>query len=221
MLLPADWYNVLKVQTEQTHFKELIANLEKQYTTSTILPEKHNIFRAFQLTPFEQVKVVILGQDPYHGIGQANGLSFSVNRGMKIPPSLRNIYKELQQDVGCQIPDHGDLSNWAKQGVLLLNTSLTVEEGKPNSHQHIGWQEFTNTVIEQISERKESVVFILWGKNALSRQNLINTNRHRIVHAPHPSPLAAHRGFFESNPFSQTNKYLQLHYQQTIEWCNL
>jgi len=182
-------------------------------------PSRENIFRALELTPINKAKVVILGQDPYHGEGQANGLAFSVNKGIKIPPSLKNIFKELKEDMGCEIPNHGDLTKWAKEGVLLLNSILTVEKDKPGSHRKIGWEEYTNSIIKEISEKREHIVFILWGKYAESKKELIDEKKHMIIISPHPSPFSARRGFFGSKPFSRTNKYLERNGIKPIDWC--
>jgi uracil-DNA glycosylase len=181
-------------------------------------PPKSQLFRSLELTPLDKVKVVILGQDPYHGIGQANGLAFSVNRGVKIPPSLRNIYKELEADIGIKAPNHGDLTEWAKQGVLLLNSILTVEKGKPGSHKKLGWEQYTDSIIKQISDEREHIVFILWGKYAQSKEPLINNTKHLIIKSPHPSPFSARKGFFGSKPFSRTDQYLKGNNQKEINW---
>jgi len=183
-----------------------------------IFPPKEYIFRALELTPFDNIKVVILGQDPYHGEGQANGLAFSVNKGTKIPPSLRNIFKELNTDLGIDIPNHGDLTNWAKQGVLLLNSILTVEKDKPSSHRNIGWEEYTDSLISKISKEKEHVVFILWGKYAQSKTPLINQNKHLVISSAHPSPFSARKGFFGSKPFSRCNTWLEEKGIKKVDW---
>jgi len=183
-----------------------------------IFPPESLIFNALDLVSERNLKVVILGQDPYHGAGQANGLAFSVNTGQKIPPSLRNIFKELYDDIGAPIPNHGDLTAWAKQGVLLLNSVLTVEEGKPGSHQHKGWEKFTDNIIQNISDENEGIVFMLWGNYAKSKSNLINANKHLILEAAHPSPLSAYQGFFQCKHFSKTNNYLMSIGKKPIEW---
>lgn len=185
---------------------------------SNVFPPYEEIFKALTLTPFEKIKVVILGQDPYHGEGEANGLAFSVNKGIKLPPSLRNIFKELKDDVGVDTPNHGDLSSWAKQGVLLLNSILTVEKDKPASHRNIGWEEYTDSIIKEISNKKEHTVFILWGNYAQSKEYLIDTNRHLVIKSTHPSPFSARKGFFGSKPFSRTNEYLSKHGIPIIDW---
>lgn len=184
----------------------------------TIYPPKELIFRALELTPFENIKVVILGQDPYHGEGEANGLAFSVNKGVKLPPSLRNIYEELKSDMGIKIPNHGDLTSWAKQGVLLLNSVLTVEKDKPASHRNIGWEEYTDSIIKKISDKKENIVFILWGKYAQSKKDFIDERKYLVISSPHPSPFSANKGFFGSKPFSKTNTYLKSKGKKEIDW---
>ncbi len=192
--------------------------LVDEYSTKTVYPEKDDIFNALQYTDYDEVKVVILGQDPYHGPGQAHGLSFSVQPGVKIPPSLRNIFKELNEDLGCNIPDNGYLKKWADQGVLLLNTVLTVREGEANSHRGKGWEQFTDKVISLLNEREKPVIFILWGKPAQSKLKLIDESKHKIIKSAHPSPLSAKRGFFGSKPFSRVNKMLREQDDQEIDW---
>ena len=187
-------------------------------SSETVFPSREEVFRAFSLTPISKVKVVILGQDPYHGEGEANGLAFSVNKGIKLPPSLKNIYKELNSDLGIQIPNHGDLTKWAKQGVLLLNSVLTVEKDKPGSHRNMGWEEYTDSIIKKISEERKNVVFILWGKYAETKKNLIDENKHLILFSAHPSPFSARRGFFKSKPFSKCNTYLKKNGIKEIDW---
>jgi len=196
--------------------KESKTLLFKEYPN--IYPPKEQIFRALKLTPFENIKVVILGQDPYHGEGQANGLAFSVNKGIKVPPSLRNIYKELESDLNIKSPLHGDLTSWAKQGVLLLNSVLTVEKDNPGSHKNIGWEEYTDSLIKEISDKKKNIVFILWGKYAESKKSLIDEKKHFIISSPHPSPFSARKGFFGSKPFSRTNSYLKIKGKKEIDW---
>ena len=215
------WKDLLAQEVEQPYYKQLVTFLEQQYMEETVYPKKENIFSALQLTDYNQVKVVILGQDPYHGPNQAHGLSFSVEKGQKLPPSLKNMMKELQQDIGCEIPEHGDLTSWAKQGVLLLNTVLTVQAGKANSHKGQGWERFTDTIIENLAKREQPIVFLLWGKPAQSKRNLIEriSNNHIIFQSPHPSPLSAHRGFFGSKPYSKANEALLSLGQQPIDWC--
>lgn len=215
------WKDLLAGETEQPYYKSLEKFLMRQYMEGTVYPKQENIFNALQLTDYEDVKVVILGQDPYHGPNQAHGLSFSVEKGQKLPPSLKNMMKELQQDIGCEIPEHGDLSLWARQGVLLLNTVLTVQAGKANSHKGQGWEKFTDAVIENLAKRDQPIVFLLWGKPAQSKRILIEriSRNHIILQSPHPSPLSAHRGFFGSKPYSKANEALLSIGQQPIDWC--
>ncbi|WP_090832862.1 MULTISPECIES: uracil-DNA glycosylase [unclassified Bacillus (in: firmicutes)] len=212
------WYSLLKEEAEKDYFKKLETFLEEEYKTKTIFPAKEDIFHALNLTDYEKVKAVIIGQDPYHGEGQAHGLSFSVKRDIKIPPSLRNIYKELHTDTGIEIPKHGNLEKWAEEGVLLLNTVLTVREGQANSHKGMGWEKFTDRVISLLNERETPVVFILWGRPAQKKLEIIDQSRHRIILGVHPSPLSASRGFFGSRPFSQTNQYLREMGRDEIDW---
>lgn len=181
-------------------------------------PTKENIFKALELTHFNNVKVVILGQDPYHGKGEANGLAFSVNRDIRIPPSLKNIYKELNSDLGLPIPNHGDLTNWSKQGVLLLNSILTVEPDRPASHRKIGWEEYTDSIVKEINDKKENIVFILWGKYAQEKGKYIDESKHLVIKSPHPSPFSARTGFFGSKPFSKCNTYLESKGIEKIDW---
>ncbi|NIK75796.1 uracil-DNA glycosylase [Paenibacillus castaneae] len=221
MIIPLnnDWSERLEKELTAPYMSELLAWLEQKYKTATVYPKREHIFNALLYTSFEQTKVVILGQDPYHGPHQAQGLSFSVQKEMKLPPSLRNIYKELEADIGCSIPDHGSLVSWAKQGVLLLNTVLTVEEGNPNSHQGIGWERFTDSIIAALNDREKPVVFILWGKYAQSKASHIAADKHYIIESPHPSPFAARKGFFGSKPFSRTNMFLERIGSEPIDWC--
>ncbi|WP_227394541.1 uracil-DNA glycosylase [Jeotgalibacillus aurantiacus] len=213
-----DWQELLQDEFEQPYYKELRAFLKKEYGSETIFPPMNHIFEAFQRTPFHKVKVVILGQDPYHGQGQAHGLSFSVQKGVRIPPSLQNIYKELEEDLGIQPPRHGDLTKWAEEGVLLLNTVLTVREGQAHSHRNQGWERITDKAIELLGERDEPMVFILWGKPAQQKEGLINEMKHFVIKAPHPSPLSAHRGFFGSRPFSKANEFLKENDIEPVDW---
>lgn len=212
------WNEILAEEMQKDYYQELQAFVEKRRAEVRVFPEEKNVFNALELTPFESVKVVILGQDPYHGFGQAHGLSFSVQKGIPFPPSLRNIYKELQEDIGGDFPTEGDLSHWAKQGVLLLNTVLTVEEGNANSHKGKGWERLTNRLIESLNELKHPVIFILWGKPAQDKEKLIINPNHVILKAPHPSPLSAYRGFFGSKPFSRVNDILIQQGQTPIRW---
>ena len=212
------WNEILSEEMKKDYYQELLAFVQKRREEVSVFPEEKNVFRALELTPFESVKVVILGQDPYHGFGQAHGLSFSVQKGIPLPPSLRNIYKELQEDIGGELPTEGDLSHWAKQGVLLLNTVLTVEEGNANSHKGMGWERLTNRLIESLNELNHPVIFILWGKPAQDKEKLITNPNHVILKAPHPSPLSAYRGFFGSKPFSKVNEILIQQGQTPIRW---
>lgn len=215
------WKELLTAQAQQPYYKNLQSFLAAQYEVNTVYPKKENILNALMLTDYDSVKVAILGQDPYHGPNQAHGLSFSVEQGQKLPPSLRNMMKELQQDIGCEIPEHGDLTSWAKQGVLLLNTVLTVQAGKANSHKGHGWEQFTDAIIETLAQREQPIVFLLWGKPAQSKRILIEriSDKHIILQAPHPSPLSAHRGFFGSRPYSKTNEALLSIGEKPINWC--
>lgn len=212
------WNEILAEEMKKDYYQELLAFVQKRREEVSVFPEEKNVFRALELTPFESVKVVILGQDPYHGFGQAHGLSFSVQKGIPLPPSLRNIYKELQEDLGGELPTEGDLSHWAKQGVLLLNTVLTVEEGNANSHKGMGWERLTNRLIESLNELNHPVIFILWGKPAQDKEKLITNPSHVILKSPHPSPLSAYRGFFGSKPFSRINDILIQQGQIPIRW---
>ena len=212
------WNEILAEEIQKDYYQDLQAFVQKRREEVRVFPEENDVFRALELTPFESVKVVILGQDPYHGFGQAHGLSFSVQKGIPLPPSLRNIYKELQEDLGGELPTEGDLSHWAKQGVLLLNTVLTVEEGNANSHKGMGWETLTNRLIESLNELNHPVIFILWGKLAQDKEKLIINPNHVILKAPHPSPLSAYRGFFGSKPFSRVNDILIQQGQTPIRW---
>lgn len=212
------WNEILAEEMQKDYYQELQDFVQKRRAEVRVFPEEKNVFNALELTPFESVKVVILGQDPYHGFGQAHGLSFSVQKGIPLPPSLRNIYKELQKDIGGELPTEGDLSHWAKQGVLLLNTVLTVEEGNANSHKGMGWERLTNRLIESLNGLKHPVIFILWGKPAQDKEKLITNPNHVILKAPHPSPLSAYRGFFGSKPFSKVNDILIQQGQTPIRW---
>ncbi|MDA1283975.1 MAG: uracil-DNA glycosylase [Proteobacteria bacterium] len=218
--LPSNWIQYLEEEFSQSYMKDLKKKLiECQNKNITVYPEKSKIFNAFHLTPFKKIKVVILGQDPYHGPGQAHGLSFSVPHNIKPPPSLMNIFKELDSDLKVEInKTNGNLENWAKQGVFLLNTTLTVEESKPMSHKDFGWNIFTDRVIEIINHYRENIVFILWGAHAHSKTHLIDSSKHLILKSVHPSPLSSHRGFFGSRPFSQTNNYLESKEIDKIVW---
>ena len=212
------WNEILSEEMKKDYYQELLAFVQKRREEVSVFPEEKNVFRALELTPFESVKVVILGQDPYHGFGQAHGLSFSVQKGIPLPPSLKNIYKELQEDIGGDLPTEGDLTHWAQQGVLLLNTVLTVEEGNANSHKGMGWERLTNRLIESLNELNHPVIFILWGKPAQDKEKLITNPSHVILKSPHPSPLSAYRGFFGSKPFSRINDILIQQGQIPIRW---
>ena len=212
------WKNILQTEFEKPYFINLTDFVEKEYDNHTCYPKQEDVFRAFDYCSFEDLKVVIIGQDPYHGKGQANGLCFSVHDEIKHPPSLKNIFKELKEDIGKGIPESGDLSSWAKQGVLLLNATLTVREGEAGSHQKQGWEQFTDVVIQKISEEKKDVVFLLWGKFAENKGSIINVEKHTLFKAPHPSPLGAWRGWFGSKHFSKANKFLESKGLETINW---
>lgn len=213
-----DWDQFLKEQFRQKYYKQLINFLIGEYEKNTIYPAPSQWFTAFQMTPYEQVKVVILGQDPYHGPRQAHGLAFSVPKGEKTPPSLRNIFKELEADMGITPPAHGNLESWAKQGVLLLNTVLTVRAGQANSHRDKGWETFTDAAIAYLNQREKPMVFLLWGSNAQKKEALITNSRHYILKAAHPSPLSAQRGFFGCGHFSKTRRFLDEH-RMKIDFC--
>ncbi|MEK5644338.1 MULTISPECIES: uracil-DNA glycosylase [Paenibacillus] len=214
-----DWDEQLKEETEKDYFQELRYKLAKEYKLHKVYPPKEDLFKALKLTPYEDTKVVILGQDPYHGPGQAHGLSFSVKPGVRIPPSLVNIYKELHSDLGVPIPSHGTLVHWAEQGVLLLNTVLTVRDGEANSHKGLGWERFTDAVIEKLNERDKPVVFILWGSHAQKKGAFIDRKKHLVIQSVHPSPLSVHRGFFGSRPFSKANAFLAAHGIKPVDWA--
>ncbi len=213
------WKKVLFEEFQKPYFETLKTFLVEEKKHHTIYPRGENIFAAFEHTPFENVEVVILGQDPYHGAGQAHGLSFSVQDGVPHPPSLQNIFKELKDDLGCTIPKNGNLTSWAKQGVFLLNTVLTVRASEANSHRNQGWENFTDAVIKLLSAQKEHLVFILWGAPAGAKASLIDSKKHLILRAPHPSPLSSYRGFFGSKPFSKSNEYLSSKGKKPIDWC--
>ncbi len=217
--IEASWKEVLEDEFSKPYFLEIISFLKQEKKAGkTIYPPGPLIFNAFNTTPFDKVKVVVIGQDPYHGPGQAHGLSFSVPSGIAQPPSLVNIFKELKQDIGIQIPSHGNLTHWAEQGVMLLNASLTVRANEPMSHSKIGWAEFTDSVIKKISSHKKNIVFLLWGKFAQEKQMLIDADKHLILKAAHPSPFSANVGFFGCKHFSKTNEYLAKHGIAQIDW---
>ena len=217
-ILNNDWQELLEEEMEKEYYQKLRKFLIEEYSTRTIYPDKHDIFNALNLTAYKDVKAVILGQDPYHGPNQAYGLAFSVKEGVKTPPSLVNIYKELHDDLGCYIPNNGCLTKWAKEGVLLLNASLTVRAGEANSHSKIGWEIFTDHIIRLLNEREDPIVFILWGNNARKKKEMITNSKHYIIESVHPSPLSASRGFFGSKPFSKTNKFLESIGKEPIDW---
>ncbi|KEZ49008.1 uracil-DNA glycosylase [Metabacillus indicus] len=217
-LLHEGWWQWLKPEFEKSYYAKLREFLKEEYASETVYPPMNDIFHALDATSYENVKAVILGQDPYHGPNQAHGLSFSVQKGVKQPPSLRNIFLELKDDLGCEPPDHGCLEKWADQGVLLLNTVLTVRKGQAASHKGQGWETFTDRIIELLNEREQPVVFILWGKHAAAKKELIDENRHVIIESPHPSPFSARRGFFGSKPFSKTNEALRKLGRDEIDW---
>jgi len=212
------WKDGLNSEFKKPYFIELINFVKEEYRTQTVFPPGKEIFRAFDCADFDKVKVVIIGQDPYHGPGQANGLCFSVRDGVPMPPSLKNIFKEIQNDLGKPIPKTGDLERWAKQGVLLLNATLTVRGSTPGSHQKKGWEEFTDAVIKEISEKKDHVVFLLWGAYAQKKGEIIDRSRHLVLMSAHPSPFSADRGFFGNKHFSKTNDYLKSKGLQEIDW---
>lgn len=213
-----DWQDLLEEEFKKDYYLNLRQFLIKEYQTKTVYPDKYDIFNALHYTAYQDVKVVILGQDPYHGPNQAHGLSFSVKPGIQPPPSLMNIYKELKDDVNCYIPNNGYLKKWADQGVLLLNTVLTVIEGQANSHRNMGWEQVTDKIISLLNNRNEPIIFILWGNNAQSKTSLITNKNHCIIKSVHPSPLSACRGFFKSKPFSKTNAILTSRGGNPIEW---
>lgn len=213
-----DWLDALREEFRKPYYAQLHKKVLEEYRTHVIFPPADDIFNAFHLTPLRNVKVVILGQDPYHNVGQAHGLCFSVKPDVEIPPSLVNIYKELQDDIGCTIPNHGYLTKWAEQGVLMLNTVLTVRAHQANSHHGIGWEEFTDAAIRAVNAQDRPIVYILWGRPAQAKKAMLNNPKHLILEAPHPSPLSAYRGFFGSKPFSQTNEFLKANGVEPIDW---
>lgn len=218
--LPAGWKKYLEAQWELPYMDDLESFLAKEEQKGKVIyPPREEIFSAFRSTPFENVKVVIIGQDPYHGEGQAHGLSFSVKRGVPLPPSLRNIYQELRDDLGLEPPLHGCLESWAQEGVLLLNNVLTVEKGLAGSHHKKGWESFTQKVIDVLNEKKENLVFILWGSPAQKKASIVDPRKHFLLKSAHPSPLSSYRGFFGSKPFSKTNEYLRSKKLQEINWA--
>lgn len=220
-VFPNDWQEILAEEMEKPYYQQLRQFIANEYSTQTIYPPMDDVMNAFYTTAYHDVKVVILGQDPYHGPNQAHGLSFSVKPGIPHPPSLRNMFQELQDDIGCPIPKNGTLTKWAEQGVMLLNTVLTVRAGQAHSHKDQGWEQFTDAVIDQLAAREEPLIFVLWGKPAQRKKQLIRKYKtpHAILEAPHPSPLSAYRGFFGSKPYSTINQQLEEWGKQPIDWC--
>lgn len=212
------WDSLLKEEFQEEYYQKLRTFLITEYRTKTIYPDMYHIFEAMKATDYDDVKVVILGQDPYYEPNQAHGMAFSVQPGVRIPPSLFNIYKELSSQLGLTIPNHGYLMKWAKQGVLLLNAVLTVERGKANSHKNMGWEQFTDRVIQLVNAKEKPVVFLLWGSNAIAKAKMIDTKKHLVLTSPHPSPLSAYRGFFGNGHFLTTNEFLKQKYSQVIDW---
>lgn len=213
-----DWSEHLNEEMQKPYFIQLLTLLEQEYDQYVVYPPQEHLMSAFEWTSYAQTKVVIVGQDPYHGPGQAHGLSFSVLPGVKLPPSLLNMLKEAASDVGTEIPNHGYLASWAEQGVLMLNTVLTVREGEANSHKGLGWEHFTDRVIQLLNEREQPIVFVLWGSHAQSKAKMVDVSKHRILMSPHPSPLSAYRGFFGSKPYSQINEQLIQWGSEPIDW---
>lgn len=216
--ISGSWEKALKGEFSKDYYKKMFVKIQEEYQTRTIYPPADDIFNAFHFTPLEEVKVVILGQDPYHEPGQAHGLCFSVKPQVPIPPSLVNIYKELEDDLGCYIPNNGYLEKWARQGVLMLNTVLTVRAHQANSHKDLGWEQFTDAAIRVLAEQDRPMVFVLWGKPAQRKKEMIHNPKHLILESPHPSPLSAYRGFFGSRPFSRINAYLEQNGLKPIDW---
>ncbi|GAB4074016.1 uracil-DNA glycosylase [Barrientosiimonas marina] len=217
-ILTNDWAPIMEKEFQKDYYLTLRSFLKQEYGAHTVYPDMYDIFNALHYTDYQNTKVVILGQDPYHGPNQAHGLSFSVQPDVTIPPSLKNIYQELNDDIGLPIPEHGCLTDWAKQGVLLLNTVLTVRAGKPASHRGQGWEHFTNEVIQQVNAKTDPVVFIFWGRHAQAKESLITAPQHLIIKSSHPSPFSAHKGFFGSRPFSRTNQFLKENGRAPVDW---
>lgn len=217
-LIGNDWDDLLEDEFQKEYYQKMRNFLIEEYKAQTVFPKMEDIFTALKITPYKDVKVVILGQDPYHGPGQSHGLAFSVKKGVRTPPSLRNMYKEMNTDLGLPIPNNGYLEKWAREGVLLLNTSLTVRQAEPNSHSKIGWGNFTDRIIELLNEREKPIVFILWGNNAKSKEKYISNKNHFIIKSVHPSPLSASRGFFGTKPFSKANEFLRKVGEGEIDW---
>ena len=218
-VLTTDWNQVLSSEFSQSYWHTLHEFITLERSQFRVFPSSENVFTALELTPLAKTQVVILGQDPYHGPGQAHGLAFSVQQGSRIPPSLRNIYKELADDIGCEAPIHGNLTSWAQQGVLLLNTTLTVRSGEAASHQGHGWEQFTDQIIRELNDKTEPIVFILWGASSRKKSTLINQQRHLVIESAHPSPLSVRHGFFGSRPFSRANAVLKENGREPINWC--
>lgn len=218
IIIGNDWDQRLQQEWKKEYYQVLRKKLFQEYQNESVYPPMDEVYNALRAVSYQQVKVVILGQDPYHGPNQAHGFSFSVKKGVKIPPSLLNIYKELKSDLGYDIPSHGCLEKWSNQGVLLLNSSLTVRRGKPNSHHDIGWVTLTDYIIETLGQRETPIVFILWGNYAIAKKNLIKNEHHLVLTSPHPSPFSANRGFFHSKPFSKTNQFLMDNHMDPIDW---
>lgn len=216
--ITGEWEKALKEEFSKEYYINLYKRLLDEYKNYTVFPSKQDLFNAFHYTPLEEVKVVILGQDPYHDFGQAHGLCFSVQKGIEIPPSLKNIYEELNKELGCYIPDNGYLEKWARQGVFLLNTVLTVRAHNPQSHQSIGWEQFTDAAIRILNNQDRPIVFMLWGKSAISKKELLNNPKHLVLCAPHPSPLSAYRGFFGCGHFKTANEFLRKNNLSEIDW---
>ena len=212
------WYQLLEDEFKKDYFRELAEKIRSRYKTEIVYPHPSKVFNAFNMTPLDKVKAIIIGQDPYHGPKQANGLCFSVEKGLRLPPSLKNIYKELESDLDIKSPSHGSLENWALEGVLLLNTVLTVEKGKANSHQKYGWEIFTDTVVKKISKERKNIVFILWGRNAQEKGRSVDREKHLVLEAAHPSPLSAYNGFWGYRHFSKANQYLKSNSITPINW---
>lgn len=221
MISSHEWNDLFDKAYGLDNLQDILTAVEEKRKTSSVFPKKEDVFKAFDLCRLEDLKVIILGQDPYYNEGQANGLSFSVNRGVKLPASLKNIFKELNYDIGIPIPNNGDLSPWARQGILLLNTTLTVEEKKPNSHKDLAWSDFTNAIIKYLSDNYSGLVFVLWGNFAQKKEFLINEDKHLIIKSSHPSPLSARHSFFSSKPFSRINSYLRKMGKKEIKWGDL
>lgn len=213
-----DWKTIIKEEQQQPYYKNMVKLLDQEFATHTIYPNSDDIFNAFKACPFNKTKVLILGMDPYHNPNEAHGMSFSVLPGIKTPPSLQNIFKELKSDLGIQPPNHGYLMDWAKQGVLLLNAALTVRKNEPGSHQKIGWHKFTDNIIRRLNTKDSPVVFILWGNFARQKKSILTNKNHLILESPHPSPFSAYSGFFGSKPFSQTNQFLESNNIEPINW---